>query len=336
MPKSGLRHSRTAGADTAARSAISTGREHYSGSAAHTTLPAGRLMQLQRTIGNRGVGQMLGLAPASRAPGGTLVQRELKDTTKVVWNNDKLSGLWGKMVNRSEGKDGMPGYTSTFIPEGEAAATTPRNVLLELGNGQSYTERELAEIIIDHRQIKPLFLNPRLRQAGDEIALGGSAGDAAIKKVIQACLFYHATFDKHVNDIMSGGLKASKGGAGEGVSEHGRDEVDAKATYNKWSKGHVFVTKVLSEAQGYRDKMNEKEAAKIIHVFSTPFFTKAEGKVDIDSKAGIKMVGDMKAIGDGSALNKNAENLIGHALKELDVAVADGDIQRVYAAEFGG
>lgn len=293
-------------------------------------------MQLQRTIGNRGVGQLLGLAPASRGSGGMLVQRELQDKEKILWNNQSLSGLWSKMVNRSEGKEGMPGYASAYTPEGEEAETTPRDILLELGDGQRYTERELAEIVVQHPRIKPLFLNPRLRQTDDEIQLGGSSGDAAIEKVIRACLFYHATFAKHVEDIMNGGLKASKGGKGEGVSEHGRNEAEAKKTYNKWSRGHVFVTKVKSEAQGYRDKMSEKDTAKIIHVFSTPSFTKAEGKVDIDSKAGIKIEGDMKAIGDGTMLNQNAENMIAHALQQLGVDAAGGDIQRVYAGTFGG
>lgn len=325
--------------DTYSKVAAAKERPHRASSAnnAISALPSSQIMQLQRTVGNRRIGEMLGLAP-SVGLGGRTIQRSLGDTVKVTWSQSELSKLWVKMRDRSEGKDQMPNFDSKFKPAEGDAEVTPKEILTQLVadlNDEKLTERELAEKIIEHPQIKPLYLNPRLRQTKDVPSIGDATGDAAIEAVIKACLFYHVTFERNVEAIRTGGLKASKGGSGTGVSTFGRDDKTAQSTYNKWSKGHTFITKLVSEAQGYKAKMEKEEPARIIHVFSTPYFTMNEGKVDIDSKAGLKFEGDLNAIGDGTTLNENAKKVLLHAFVDLPIKPTADDIQRVYTASYG-
>lgn len=287
-------------------------------------------MHLQRTIGNRGVGRMLGLS-GSGGPGGRTVQRSLEDSKEIVWDHHKLLALWIKMKDRSEGKDALPAFHEKFRPESGGAETKPETIAMELGNGARCTEREMAERLLQHPDLRQLFLQPRLRQIDDEVELDGLAGDDAIAQMITACLYYHVTFTDNVADIKEGGLRAGKGGGGDGVSEHGRDDAKAKDTYNKWSKGHVFITKSRAEAKGYLEKMAQKRQATVIHLFSMPYFTRTQGKVDIDSKAGIKVDGDMRAVGDGESLNAQAVSLIASFSRACGLPVEGSEVQRVYS-----
>ncbi|MGO4546458.1 hypothetical protein AB4Z29_16815 [Paenibacillus sp. 2TAB23] len=283
-----------------------------------------QMMMLQRKVGNQAVMQMVRQQNSKHPAQSLVIQRALKDADKVVWNNDKLSKLWVKMKDRSEGKDGIPGYAD--VKAGLAGYI-----------GQSHTERELAEIIINTAPFKAMFQAPRQHQEDDVFVNPGGSIDDSIKAILRATIFYHVTYTKHVDAIYTGGIKASKGGKGEGISTHGREDADANATYNKWSRGHTFISKSKSEADGYYAKMNTAEnPAKIIHVFSMPHFIKSEMKVDIDSKAGLKYEGDLNMIGDGSKLNAHAMRVIRQGLTLMKVEASDAEILGVYTAVYGG
>lgn len=281
------------------------------------------IMMLQRTVGNQAVMQMVQRQISQHTAQGPVIQRALNDSTKKEWDNDKLSALWGKMKERSEGKDGIPGYRD--VQAGLAAYID-----------QIHTERELAEIIINTAPFKAMFLAPRQRQGADEIANPGGSIDASIKAILDATIFYHVTLTQHAEAIYTGGIKANKGGKGAGVSTHGREDAEANATYNKWSRGHTFITKSKTEANGYFAKMNKDgKTAKIMHVFSLPSFIKSDMKVDIDSKAGMKYEGDLDMIGDGAKLNSNAMRVIRAGLLEMKLEAADAKILEVYQANYG-
>ncbi|RTE10330.1 hypothetical protein [Paenibacillus whitsoniae] len=289
-----------------------------------------QMKMLQRTIGNQAVAQMvqrrISAAPSSAQ--GPVIQRSLDDKDDVTWTTIQLSALWGKMVGRSEGKENIPNYPAV---QAHLAGFV----------GQTHTERALAEKIINLPAIKPMFMNPRKQHLSDTITDPGTNDDDAIKKVLAATVFYHATFEDNIPGIFASGIKASKGGKGNGISTHGRDasgaNAEAKKTYNAWSAGHTFITKSKTEAEGYRSKMqtNGGKNAKIIHVFSLPsFIDDSFMKVDIDSVAGIKYEGDLTMIGDRTQLNGNALRVVQQGLKNMNRNVNDADIQRVYLANY--
>lgn len=283
-----------------------------------------QMMLLQRTIGNQAVANMVQRRITPQTAQGTVIQRSLDDDTKVTWSHIKLSALWTKMRDRSEGKDEMPNYAGIVKENMEVYVDT------------SHTERELAEIIVNRAPFKAMFLNPRKNQATDTIADPGGAIELAIKAVLAGTIFYHATFEENVANILAGGIKASKGGKGSGISTHGRDNAAANATYNKWSRGHSFITKSKSEANGYKEKMALKKPAKIIHIFSMPAFIDDDSmKVDIDSKAGLKYEGDLDMIGDGAQLNDKALRIIHTGLKQMNRTALDAKILEVYTANYG-
>ncbi|MGQ7887136.1 hypothetical protein [Paenibacillus sp. WC2504] len=283
-----------------------------------------QMMLLQRTIGNQAVANMVQRRITPQTAQGTVIQRSLDDETKVTWTHIKLSALWTKMRDRSEGKDGMPNYGGNI-----------RDAMADYVN-TVHTERELAEIIVNREPFKAIFLNPRKNQQDDAIADPGGNIDQAIQAVLAACIFYHATFEENVADILAGGIKASKGGKGSGISTHGRDNAAANATYNKWSKGHSFITKSRAEANGYKEKMALKKPAKIIHILSLPaFIDDSSMKVDIDSKAGLKYEGDLDMIGDGAKLNDRALKVIHMGLKQMNRTALDAKILEVYTANYG-
>ncbi|MFD2672638.1 hypothetical protein [Marinicrinis sediminis] len=279
------------------------------------------LIQAQTTMGNQAMVQMM----KNHASGRPVIQRSLDDAEVKTWSQNTLSALWNKMRTRSEGKESIPYFSDV------------RTQLLDEYEGETFTERVLAEQIILNAQFRNFFISPRLHVTEDEVPVReGEEKADTIRRVIAACRYYHATFAQHKDAIMAGGLKAKRGGQGEGVSTHGRDDVDAQATYNNWSLGHVFITPSLSEANGYRTKMQDSGNgdAVIIHVFSHPTFTRDELKVDIDSKAGLKYEGDLKGIGDGETLNAQAISIIHRALQGMNVSVSatTSEIQDVYAS----
>lgn len=280
------------------------------------------IMMLQRTAGNQAVSEMVRRMAVQQTASNPVIQRSLDDSAKKKWKDSDLSALWVKMRNRSEGKDNLPSY-------GTVRDDMAQYVDREL------TERALAEEIINTEPFKAMFLTPRLAQSEDAIANPNGTIEQAIKKILDVCIFYHVTFTENVEAIAEGGIKANKGGKGSGVSTHGRDDPEANATYNKWSKGHTFITKSTSEAAGYKAKMEESgKTAKILHILSNPTFTKNEMKVDIDSKAGLKYEGDLKAVGDRTQLNQTAISLVVTALREMNLNADASKINEVYAAHF--
>ena len=130
---------------------------------------------------------------------------------------------------------------------------------------------------------------------------------------------------------------AKKGGLGSGVSTHARSNGSGGAesikTYNAWSKGHVFISPLSSEAKSYAVKMKENSSkeTKVIHIFADPDWAAADIKPDLDSKAGLKTDGDMKLIGNGQQLNQKALNLLQAIINHLGYSdVTHADINSQY------
>lgn len=269
---------------------------------------------------------------------GIVIQREFNDDETVTWDRDKLSRLWRKLKGKPGTREDCPNYG------------TVDGTLRGLYDGQAYTERELAEEIIKHSNYKDYFRDNRMHTNlpdQNTVDFGEDTDeevrDKIIRKAIRNCMYYHATQTRYTEDILDKGLKASKGGQGEGISTHGRADMaeGAAQTYNDWSRKHTFITKDIGEATGYRNSMaqNSGQACEIIRVFSTPSFTAEEFNTDIDSNHGLKYKGDMTGIGlaDGR-INNMAQTVVLAALKELpaidgrDIDFTKGDIVRVYQA----
>lgn len=265
-----------------------------------------------------GPGSLHGLIQAMRAGG--VIQRDYDDTARAAVTRNALSAVWTKIKKNAVGKEDFPNF------DGISAHL---NGLL----AQEMTERELVEAVSQTPEIRAILLKPRTKSLGDAPLPNTKA--AVIGRVIDATMYYHASLQENVPDLFADGLRAKKGGKGGGVSSFGRADGDAaaKATYNKWSQGHVFISALKSEAEGYRDKMaqNSGKPAKIIHVFANTDWVNEEFKVDVDSKAGLKLNDNILGVGDGTNLNDRAASTLSSGMAAANyTAVTKSELEPVY------
>lgn len=272
-------------------------------------------LMLQRTVGNRGVTHLV------------RIQRDYDDEVAVTYDTtQKLSPVYVKFKNAQGGK-GLPSW-GTLTKD-------PSEILADL-LGTTCTERAMAERLAHHREVRPLLVSPRARPL-EPAAQEGMSLQEAIMTALEITAYHHATFEAAVPGILAAGLRASQGGQGAGISTHGRAQgaggEAARQTYNKWSLGHVFITPERGEAVGYAKKMKARTGrdTTVIHVLALPDWVRSDAKVDVDSKAGLKVDGNLLMIGDGAMLNRRAVTMVQHIVARLGhPSVPDEQVQAGY------